>query len=203
MGLLDKLKPQPRWKHADPAIRLEALKELDDAVELGVLAETDPDVRVRRGAVARLSSPDILGRIAGQDSDEETRDRAADRLVVLASRSDKTGAPDAETDALAVSAVRELRDPRRLSTIAKSDVPEAVSVEALARITDARALSSIARQAKREPIALLALSRLSDPSELTEIALHATSADVAVGAFDRLTAQTSDVASLRSIEGHT
>jgi hypothetical protein len=35
MGLLDKLKPQPRWKHADPGVRLEAVRDLDDPVELG------------------------------------------------------------------------------------------------------------------------------------------------------------------------
>jgi hypothetical protein len=62
MGLLDKLKPQPRWKHADPALRLEAVRELDDAAELAVLAESDPDARVRRAAICRITDPAVLGR---------------------------------------------------------------------------------------------------------------------------------------------
>ena len=31
MGLLEKLRPQPKWKHADPAVRLEGLHDIDDA----------------------------------------------------------------------------------------------------------------------------------------------------------------------------
>ena len=68
MGLLDKLKPQPRWKHADPAVRLEALRELDDPIELAALAESDADARVRRAATPRLTEVALLGRIASSDS---------------------------------------------------------------------------------------------------------------------------------------
>ena len=55
MGILDKLKPQPRWKHADPSVRLEAVRDLEDPGELAVLAELDPDARVRRSAAARIA----------------------------------------------------------------------------------------------------------------------------------------------------
>jgi hypothetical protein len=34
MGLLDKLKAQPRWKHADPTVRLEAVRDLTEEAEL-------------------------------------------------------------------------------------------------------------------------------------------------------------------------
>jgi len=84
MGLLDKLKPQPRWKHTDPAIRLEAVKDVDDLQELAQLALLDPDGRVRRAAVARLDDAEVLGRISGQDPDPETRERATDRLMLMA-----------------------------------------------------------------------------------------------------------------------
>ena len=87
MGFLDKLKPQPRWKNADPAIRLEAIKDLDDLLEIGLIAELDSDARVRRSALGRVVAADVLGRIASADADQETRDRAAERLVTLASRS--------------------------------------------------------------------------------------------------------------------
>ena len=63
MGILDKLKAQPRWKHADPTVRLEAVKDLVEEAELAALAESDPDPRVRRAAVARLDSPGVLGRV--------------------------------------------------------------------------------------------------------------------------------------------
>jgi hypothetical protein len=203
MGFLDKLKPQPRWKHADAAIRLEAIKELDAADDLALLAETDPDVRVRRAAIARLSDAPVLGRIAASDADVETRDRAADRLVSLAIRSgassDDETAVAAEA-ALAVEAVRAVSDGRRLSTIAKSDAAAGVRAEALSRITEERALGSIARHAKHEGTAVAALARLTDAAELLDVALHSDHKDVALAAFDRLFATTPDLSQLRSVE---
>ena len=77
MGLLDKLKPQPRWKHVDAAIRLDAVREVDDPAELALLAESDPDAKVRRAAIGTLADTACLGRIASADADEATRDRAA------------------------------------------------------------------------------------------------------------------------------
>src|ERR1044071_4964952 len=115
MGLLDNLKPQPRWKHADPAVRLEALRDLEDQVELGLLAEQDPDVRVRRASIPRVEAADVLGRIAAKDTDTDTRDRAADRLVVLALASE---------NGHALAAVEQLTDSRRLSAIAKSEASD-------------------------------------------------------------------------------
>jgi hypothetical protein len=195
MGFLDKLKPTPRWKHTDPAVRLEAVRELDDAAELAILAETDPDARVRRAAIPRTADAAVLGRMASGDADPETRDRAADRLVAMAT----TGGDEAS----AVAAVTTLADPRRLSSIAKSDAPDAVREVALTRTTDPRALSSIARHAKHEATASAALARLTDREELVEVAQTAEHKDVALHAFERLMAGTPDLSLVRSIEKAT
>jgi hypothetical protein len=197
MSILDRLKPQPRWKHADPSIRLEAVRELDDAVELAVLAEADPEAKVRRAAVARIIDPAVLGRVASGDSDPDARDRAADRLLSLA-----TGA-DSEPGA-AVAAISQLNDPRRLSTVAKSGAIEAVRASALTRLTDERALGSIARHATHETTAADALGRLTDSKEILEVALNADHKDIALAAFDRaLNGSTPDLALLRSIESRS
>ena len=98
MGLLDKLKPQPRWKHADPTVRLEAVRELDDAAELATLAEGRPRCAGPSGGHRRITDPEVLGRVAATDADAETRDRAADRLVALA-----MAGPD---EATALAAIR-------------------------------------------------------------------------------------------------
>jgi len=198
MGLLDKLKPQPRWKHVDPAVRLDAIRELDDPAELALLAESDQDPKVRRAAILVTSDPAVLGRIARADGDDDVRDRAADRLVTLASRN----APDADTAAasIALEAVRVLTDPRRLSTIAKSDASDGVRTEALARITDERALGSVARHAKQESTASAALGRLTGAEELLDVALHAENRDVALAAFERMATADMDTAQLRSVE---
>jgi hypothetical protein len=201
MGLLDKLKPQPRWKHTDPAVRLEAVKDVTDAVDLVQLAEGDPDGRVRRAAVARLDDAAVLGRIAERDPDPETRDRAADRLMLIASQVPSgAGAPDTATAQAALQAARAITDPRRLSTLAKGQASDAVRDYALTRIQDVRALGSIARHAKSESTARAALARVDDQDELLEIALHSDHRDVALAAFDRLPAASLDLAALRSIE---
>jgi hypothetical protein len=166
MGFLDKLKPQPRWKHADPAVRLEALKELDDPIELGLLAESDPDPHVRRAAVGRVIDASVLGRLAGSDPDPETRERALDRLVAFACRLVRAEGEDSATDdgPNPLLCVRQIADQRRLSIVAKSEAADAVRADALGRITDERALSGIARQAKRDETALQALTRISNPA---------------------------------------
>jgi len=103
MGLLDKLKPQPRWKSPDPLMRIEAVRELEDQVELAQLAEADPDVKVRRAAVAKVTDPAALGRVVAAESDAEARDRAADRLAGFAT------SPDTD-EATALLAARALTD---------------------------------------------------------------------------------------------
>ena len=205
MGFLDKLKPQPRWKHADPSVRLEALKELDDPIEFGLLAESDPDPRIRRTAVGRVVDANILGRLAGSDPDTETRERALDRLVSFACRVPRSGDGDGVTDEAPdpIVSVRQIADQRRLSVVAKSEAPDTVRADALERITDERALSGIARQAKRDETALQALARLSNPDELLEAALNASSSDFAVAAFDRWSATSPDLSKLRSVEART
>ncbi|MCC7042272.1 MAG: DUF349 domain-containing protein [Acidobacteria bacterium] len=202
MGFLDKLMPQPRWKHADPAIRLEAVKDVDDLQELAVLAESDPDVRVRRAVLARLDDAAVLGRIASADADAETRDRAADRLVTLASRGSAGSGDQSDADAVpeALEAARAITDTRRLSTLAKGQATDAVRAHALSRITDERALGSIARHARSESTAAAALARVTDPAEVLEVALHADHKDVALAAFDRLSPASLDLTELRSIE---
>ena len=79
MALLDRLRPQPAWKHADPAVRLASLDTLAES-ELGViaiLARTDESPRVRRAAIARLTDADALGTIARGDVDTQVRGRRA------------------------------------------------------------------------------------------------------------------------------
>jgi hypothetical protein len=194
MSILDKLKSQPRWKHADPAIRLEAITDIDDPVELALLAETDPDARVRRAVVGQIDDPVVLTRVAAGDTDGEAQDLAAERLFVLAT----TG-----VDGTALAAVEAIQDPKRLSAVAKSEAPEAVCLSALARTSDERALVSIARQAAHASVAAAALARVEDPENWLDAALNAEHKDVALAAFDRLVTATIAIEELRGIEKRT
>jgi hypothetical protein len=196
MGLLDKLKPQPRWKSTDPQVRLEGVRELADPAELALLAESDPDPRVRRAVVPRLDDVAILGRVAATDGDADTKQAATERLLALATDS-------ATDEATAVAAVGQLSDPRRLSTLAKSEAAPAVALAALARTTDERALGAIARTAAHAAIASAAVERLTDRGELVSTAAESVHRDVALVAFDRAIGPARDVAELRDIEART
>ena len=48
------------------------------------LATEDPDLRVRRAAVARLSFAEDLVRVARSEKDEDLKRTVADRLVAVA-----------------------------------------------------------------------------------------------------------------------
>jgi hypothetical protein len=194
MGFLDRLKPQPRWKHSDPLIRLQAVSELDDAAVLADLAEQDPDATVRNAATARLVDPGVLGRVSNTDADLSVRDAAADRLLALAID---------ESNPEAATAAGLLADVRRLSAIAKSTAADDVREIALARLTDERGLGGVARQAKMESTALAAAARLSSADELLSTALNSEHRDVALLAFDRVVQAGlpgAHVALLKSIE---
>ena len=131
MGILDKLKPQPRWKHSDPAVRLQAIPELGDPIELATLAEHDPDAKVRRAAIEKVDDPVVLGRVTTSDADSAVQEAAADRLLGLAL--------DASNHE-AATAAGFLADTRRVSLVAKSSAAEAVREVALGKLTDERAL---------------------------------------------------------------
>jgi len=90
MGILEKLRPQPRWKHADPAVRAAAVYDLgpDDADALRALAREDAEARVRRAAVTRLEDIETLADVARTDPDDEVRAEAVRGLVGMAAETD-------------------------------------------------------------------------------------------------------------------
>ncbi|MBI5507017.1 MAG: DUF349 domain-containing protein [Deltaproteobacteria bacterium] len=197
MGILDRLKPQPRWKHSDPVVRLKAIPELGDAIELAALAEHDPDAMVRTAAMAKVIDPVVLGRVSTSDTDRGARDAAADRLLALALDASN---PEAAT------AAGQLSDVRRVSVIAKSTAADGVRAIALARLTDERALGGVARQAKMESTALAAAARLGSADELLATALNSEHREAALAAFDRVVQAglpNADVALLRTIEARS
>src|SRR5688572_9074110 len=112
MSFLDRFKPQPKWRHADPAVRAGAVAEIPGDDEhrsvLLELASDDPDPRVRRAAAARLSLPEDLVRAARAEQDAELRRGIAERLVAIAS------APS-EDDGEAALALEGLDDQRHLA----------------------------------------------------------------------------------------
>jgi hypothetical protein len=182
MGILDKLRLQPKIKHSDPNVRLEGIHEVDAADQdvVVALAKDDGDARVRRAAVARVEAAASLADIARNEADAGVRDAAVARLADQAARHDEAIASPA------VAALAGLGRERELTTVARSAGPDGVRRAAVAGVADQKALGGIARHAAEAGARLLALERLTDQAEIEGVALRGEHADAAVAAVDRL-----------------
>lgn len=183
MGLLDRLKPQPRWKHADPAVRAAAALECgpDDTEALGALVRDDPDARVRRTAVSRVTDPALLADVARTDPDDDVKGEAVRSLAGLAAE-----ATDVETAAALIRALGELGRTRELASIAKQAYLVAARLVAVDLLQDQKSLGSVSRHAEDAVTRLRALERVTDAGEVLNVAAKAEYTDVALAALERV-----------------
>src|SRR5688572_6315334 len=110
MSILEKLRPLPRWKHADPTVRVSAVYEIgpNEVDTLHAIAREDPEARVRRAAVTRIDEVAVLGEIARTDPDEDVRAEAVRGLAGTAAEAGElTHAMDAVRQLLALGKLKE------------------------------------------------------------------------------------------------
>jgi hypothetical protein len=183
MGILEKLRPQPRWKHADPAVRAAAVYELgpDDADALRALAREDADARVRRTAVARIDDPAVIADVARTDPDEDVRTEALRNLAGLgAETADVSGASEVVRHLLALGRSKEA------VLIVRENTHQHVRTALVPLFDEARSLGSISRHAPDSDTRLSALLRIADPEEVVNVALKSEHTDSAVAALERI-----------------
>jgi hypothetical protein len=182
MSFLDRFKPQPRWKHADPAIRAAAVSEIpDDAEHRGTIEELamgDESTAVRAAAIARVADVALLARLSKWERDPDLRRQVVDRLVAIAT------AP-AATDADAALALEGLDEAKHFATVAKASPHETIRTAALGRVHDVKALGSVARHALDPQTALEAVGRIADPAELLNVALKTDHKEAALLALEK------------------
>lgn len=182
MSLLDRFRGQPEWRHEDPSVRASAVDDLDDDAQdlLMAIAFEDADSGVRLAAVARLSDPESLGRIAGSDPDESVRVEATAMLREMA-------VTDTDPERAAV-ALAGLSDVRALGEVARTAGLEPISGMALDRLDSQKAIGAVARRSAHAATRRAALERLQDQDELLAVAVRSEHRDIALTAFDRLAA---------------
>ncbi len=167
MGLLDRIRPQPDWKHPDPKVRRASVRGLGDPALLAELARSDPDEPVREEAADAL-----LG--LALEADEETVALAAfealddPQHLLPVARS-------AAHEAVSRAALARLASPRALGSVARHGRHMTVRLEALARLGDPAELGAVALKCADKEIALAALERLDDRDLLTAVAQRARS----------------------------
>ncbi len=199
MGLLEKLRPQPKWKHLDPAVRLEGLHDIEDTDQeaLAALASDDPDARVRRAAIARVSDAALLAAIIRNETDGAVKEQALSRIGALAETGDERSAR------AAVSQLGALGRERELTAAARGSRFESVRKTAVEHVTDEKALGSIARHALDADTRLIAVTKLTDQIELEAVAARGEHADAAVAALERLTSPSDETLTTLSQRART
>jgi hypothetical protein len=183
MGILEKLRPQPRWKHADPAVRAAAVYELgpDEADALRTLAREDGEARVRRAAVARIDDLAVVADVARTDPDEDVRTEAIRNLAGAgAETSDLTRATEVVRHLLA------LGRPKEAVLVARENVHQSVRSAVVPLFDDGRSLGSISRHAPDSDTRLQALARLTDGEDVLNVAIKSEHTDTAVAALERI-----------------
>jgi hypothetical protein len=209
MGFTDLFRP--KWKHSNPEVRAEAVRQLgdDQAALLATIARQDADARVRRIAVKRIADTEVLFDVAAHDSDEALREAAAQKaeelLLSLANGADDEArslevlarfkhprqlALVAQKAALATVRARAVAlipaDDKALAEVAKKAGDAAVRKAAVERLTDAHALRDVAIGEGHKEIGLLAVARLSDRAALDKVAQKAQSKAVRQAARDKM-----------------
>jgi hypothetical protein len=183
MGILDKLRAQPRWRHADPAVRAAAVYEIgpEEGDVLRALARDDADGRVRRAAVTRLEDVAALGDIAHADPDEDVRAEAVRQLAGLAAETDS---PDRALDV--VQRLAALKRNKEIVVIARESAHAAVRLAVVNALDDEKSLAILSRHAGDGVTRLRALARVADAEEILGVALKAEHTDAAVAALERV-----------------
>jgi hypothetical protein len=156
MALLDRLRRRPRWEDPDPKVRAEGVREIpaEEQDRLAQIATSDEDPLVRRAALRRLTSADVLVRIGADDQDAGVREKAEGALLALALAADAGGA---------VPAGAALKEAGHLTQLALSAALPEVRADAVGRLLDPHALARVARSAADPAVRLRAVASVATP----------------------------------------
>jgi hypothetical protein len=197
MGIADFFRP--KYRHSDVRVRTEAVKALttDDAAILIQVARSDRDIGVRRIAIGKIEEAPVLAELAAAETERSLRDLAGERAAQLWQStacdddSEAAGAAlagiiklgdqhvlvdvvvMAELPAIRKRAFGELRDPRALAALAKSDAAQDLRTAAVARIDDGDVLRALAIDTTQKEVGLAAVEKIDDVDRLENVAQKA------------------------------
>jgi hypothetical protein len=197
MGIADFFRP--KYRHSDVRVRADAVRALtaDDAAILVQVARSDRDIGVRRLAMERIEEAAVLAELYEAESERSLKDFAGERAAQLWQSTACGDEADEASDALAgiiklgdhhalvdvvvmaeLPAIRkrafgEIRDPRALAMLAKSDAPQELRTAAVARIDDGDVLRALAIDTTQKEVGLAAVEKLDDIDRLENVAQKA------------------------------
>ena len=165
---------KPKWQHADPETRKQAVQGLDSAdPTLLDLARQDTDPAVRRAALERIGDLDLLQHSAAADTDPAVREAAATRYRALMAGT-AAGAPAL---AARLDRLRRAPDTALMAYLLQHAAEAELRAEALQIVTTEAALAEIAVNNAHADVRLAALERVQDPELLEQVARNSRNRD--------------------------
>ncbi len=195
MGIADFFRP--KYRHSDVKVRSAAVRALtaDDAAILEQVARTDRDIGVRRIAIEKIDEAKVLAELGRAETERSLKELINERAAELwtsnacSADADKAGAAlsgmlelddhqralvevvvRAQNAAIRKRAFGELRDPRALADLAKSDAAQDLRIAAIARIDDGDVLRALAIDTTQKEIGLAAVEKIDDADRLENVA---------------------------------
>ena len=165
---------KPKWQHADPETRKQALGELETTdPNLRELARRDPDPGVRRAVLERLGDLDLLRLIAREDGDVGVRAAAEERYRALLTGQTADGPTLAER----LERLRREPDTDLVDYLLRHAAEPELRLALLERIDTEPALAEVASGDYHPDVRLAALERVHHPELLDQIARHSRNRD--------------------------
>jgi len=178
---------RPKYRHSDPAVRAEAVRELDqdDAEVLHSIARDDGDSAVRCAAIERIADPEALVDISASEQDARARDLARERAAQLWLTQALASADGDYTHGV-IEKLAEIGQQRALAELAQRAVSADTRREAVGQLTEPKVLAELARSDAEAELRLAAIDRLDDDDALRSIAVQEQNKQVGFAAVDRL-----------------
>ncbi len=161
-------KSKPKWEHADPTIRQQAIAAIADQDQetLARLARDDADAAVRRQACRRLRRLDLLRQLSTEDPDAGARETALAHLRTLLCGHH----PQSPPLEACLAELAQIEDQRLIEQVAATATHAELRRAAIARVERAEVLLSCAVGDTAAGNRLAAAQRIDDRPALEELA---------------------------------
>jgi HEAT repeat protein len=176
---------KPRIDSANSAERRQAVAGVTDPAVLAKVAQTDSADDVRAAAAARITDQAVLAKIAETDTAGLVTNAALQQLHDQGLLGE-TACAKRVNPQTGVAAVERITDPAVLLQVATADCDESIWKAAIKKITDQAALAKIALDQNSEPVRRAAIERLTDPRLLTDVAVASRDSSLQQAAADRV-----------------
>ena len=183
----------PKWKNSNPAVRLKAVKAIDngDFDLLQKILFTDGEAGIRHAVIQKISNEELLSKVASTDLDKGVRNSALsklnklyseriialndnnERLVILNLIDDEdvlsSLASQVDNPEFRISIINKISAPGRLCAMTESNCGVKPGKAIIEKIDDVKFLERISKKASGKKIRKMALEKIDSLKPVTKV----------------------------------